>query len=146
MIAGAALVPVAKRFPFISIAPRTKNIALSREDKIWLDGKREIGESGFEQIDGAAGVDRPDRTGPLQFANQFHALRVENWLANAGHECAIEIDAEEFDCRMHLSTKLGIDFRHAMHRLHSGGKIRNEIGLRTGNGTAEKRVAVALAH
>src|ERR1051326_4198626 len=44
MIAGAALVPVAERFPFVSVLPRTKNIALGGENEIGADGKCEIGD------------------------------------------------------------------------------------------------------
>ena len=97
VIAGAPLVPIAKGFPFFSVLTRTKDVTLGRENEIWADGKCEIGEPGFEQIHRATGVDRPDRTGVLQFANHFHAPRVEDWFANSRHECAVEIDAEQFD-------------------------------------------------
>src|SRR6185369_1618927 len=34
MIAGASVVPIAERFPFLAVLCRTKNVALSRQDKI----------------------------------------------------------------------------------------------------------------
>ena len=65
VVAGAALVPVAERFPFVSILPGTKNIALCRENEVWLNRECEIGEAGFEKIDRTARVNRPERTGIL---------------------------------------------------------------------------------
>jgi hypothetical protein len=59
-----------------------------------MDRECERSESGFEQINGTASVNRPERAGTLQFANQLHTLRVENWFANSGHQRAVEIDAE----------------------------------------------------
>src|SRR6266568_2342472 len=69
VIARATRVPVAKRFPVVSVSSRTKNIALSREDEVRADRECEIREAGFEQINRTARVDRPDRAGFLQFAN-----------------------------------------------------------------------------
>ena len=97
VIARAACVPVAKRFPVVSVSSRTKNIALSREDEVRADRECEIREAGFEQINRTARVDRPDRAGFLQFTNEFHTLRVENGFANAGNERPVEIDAQQFD-------------------------------------------------
>ena len=97
MITRAALIPIPKWLPFVSVLPRAKNIPLGREDEVRADGKCEIGETRFEQINGTTRVNRPDRTGILQFANQFHALRVQNWFANSGHQGAIEINAQQFD-------------------------------------------------
>jgi len=97
VIARAARVPVAKRFPVVSVSSRTKNIALSREDEVRADRECEIREAGFEQINRTARVDRPDRAGALQFTNEFHTLRVENGFANAGNQRPVEIDAQQFD-------------------------------------------------
>jgi hypothetical protein len=85
----------------VSILPPAKNIALGCENEIWTDRECEISESGLEQINGTARINRPDRAGALQFANQLHALRVENWFANSRHQRSVEIDAEQFDSRMH---------------------------------------------
>ena len=97
MISCALLVPIPKWLPFLSILAGAKDVALGCKDEVWADGECEINESGFEKINGTTRVYRPDRTGALQFANQFHARRIENWFANARHECAIEIDAQQFD-------------------------------------------------
>src|SRR5262249_438295 len=97
VIVRAAFVPVAKRLPLVSVASPTKNIALSCQDEVRADRECEIREAGFEQINRTPRIDRPDRAGFLQFANQFHALRVENWLANPRHERAVKIYAEQFD-------------------------------------------------
>jgi len=71
-----------------------KNISLGCQDEVWADGECEIGQPGFEEVNGTTRINRPDRAGALQFANQFHTLRVENWFANPRHECAIKIDAQ----------------------------------------------------
>jgi hypothetical protein len=97
VVSRAALVPIPEWLPLLSILPRAKNIALGCEDEVWADWKCEISEPGFEKVNGATRVYRQERASLLQFANQFHALRIENWFANARHECAIEIDAQQFD-------------------------------------------------
>src|SRR5436309_366902 len=97
VISRAALVPVAKWLPLVSILPRAKDIALGCEDEVWADRKCEISEPGFEKVNGTTRVYRPDRASLLQFANQFHALRIENRFAHPRDECAIEIDAQQFD-------------------------------------------------
>jgi hypothetical protein len=77
--------------------PGAKNIALCRENEVWPDREGETCQTGFEQIDRTTGVDRPERANILQFANQFHAPRVEYWFANSRHKRAVEIDAQQFD-------------------------------------------------
>src|ERR1041385_8399222 len=39
VVPGTALVPIAERFPFVSILRGTKNIALCSENEIWPNGK-----------------------------------------------------------------------------------------------------------
>ncbi len=97
VISRAPLVPVPKWLPFVSVLAGTKNIALSRENEVWADRECKISESGFEKINGTTRVYRPDRASLLQFANQFHALRIENRFTNPRHKRAIEIDAQQFD-------------------------------------------------
>src|SRR5207248_9873838 len=97
MIARAALVPIAKRLPFFAVRARTKNFALGGEDEIRANRKLKISETGFEKIDGSAGVDRPDRPSLLQFANQFQAIAIENRLAHPRNHRAVKIETEKFD-------------------------------------------------
>jgi hypothetical protein len=97
VISRAPLVPIPKWFPLVSILPGAKHIALGCEDEIRPDVECEISEPGLEQINGTTRVNRPDGASLLQFANQFHALRIENGFANVRHECAVEIDAQKFD-------------------------------------------------
>src|ERR1700688_5023081 len=65
VVPGAALVPVAERFPFVSILPGTKNIALCSENEVWLNRECEIGEARFEEIDRTTCLNRPHDTGIL---------------------------------------------------------------------------------
>src|SRR5215475_8773709 len=95
MIARASLVPIAERFPFFPVLSRAKNVAFSRQDEIRTNRQRELGKPFFEQIDGAARVDRPDRASILQLANQCDTFRVEYRFASTRHECSIKIDTEQ---------------------------------------------------
>ena len=95
MIARASVVPIAERFPFLTVSCRTKNVAFGRENEIRTNRERELGKTFFEQIDRAPCVDRPDRASVLQLTNQFHALRVEDRLANTRNERPIKIDTEQ---------------------------------------------------
>src|SRR5713101_1157237 len=76
VLARTTFVPVAKRFPFLSILSRPKHVAFAGENEIGSHRKREIGEAGFEEIDRATGVDREKDAIALQIANQIHATIV----------------------------------------------------------------------
>ena len=97
VIPRTAFVPIAKRLPFVPIWPATENIALGGKNEIRVDRECEICQSGFEQIDRATRINRPDRARVTQFANQFHALRIENRFADTRNERAVEIDAEQLN-------------------------------------------------
>ena len=113
MIARAALVPIAKRLPFFAVRARTKNFAFGGEDEIRANRKFKISETGFEKIDGSAGVDRPDRPSLLQFANQFQAIAIENRLAHPRNHRAVKIETEKFDFLRVQAFNLGIDLANA---------------------------------
>src|SRR5437660_6818791 len=68
MLACATFVPIAKGFPFCSIFSPAKHVAFARENEIGPHRKREIGETGLKQVDGAAGVDREEHAIVLQIA------------------------------------------------------------------------------
>src|SRR5437667_3937397 len=150
MFPRAAIVPIAKRFPITSILSGTKNVAFGREDAIRANREREISQTRLQQIDGATGINCPDRASLLQFANQSHALRIENWFASARNKRSVEIHAEKLNSRVHPEANLGIDFANAIRdgfwvklRVQTRG-CGNEISLRTGDGTARESVALNL--
>ena len=95
MIARASLVPIAERFPFFAVFSRTKNVSFRRENEIRTHRQRELGETFFKQIDRAPSVDRPDRTSVLQFANQFHTLRVEHRFGRTRNKRPVKIDTKQ---------------------------------------------------
>src|SRR6266536_1017749 len=66
VVARAPLVPIPKWLPFISVLAGAKDIAFGCKDEIWADGECEISKPGFEQINGTARVNRPDRASLLQ--------------------------------------------------------------------------------
>src|SRR5262249_39102728 len=95
MIARASLVPIAERFPFFAVFSRTKNVAFSRQDEIWTNRQRELGETFLEQIDRPPRVDRPDRASVLQLANQLDTLRVEYRFGGTRNKSSIKISTEQ---------------------------------------------------
>src|SRR4029077_10603849 len=103
MVARAALVPIAKRFPFFAVVTRTENLAFGRQNKIGTHRKFEIGQAGFEQIDRTAGVNREKNAAVLQIADQLHAGLVQDWFTLARDERAVEIDTEKFDFHVDLT-------------------------------------------
>ena len=104
MIARASVVPIAERFPFLTLSCRTKNVAFGRENEIRTNRERELGDAFFEQIDRAPRVDRPDRASILQLANQLHTLRVEHRFGSTRNKRPIKIDTEQSNWRRHPKT------------------------------------------
>src|ERR671919_2676145 len=98
MIARALLVPIAERFPFLTVSSRTKNVTFGRENEIRTNRQRKLGETCFEQIDRTPGVDCPDRASVLQLANQLHTLRVEHGFGITRHKRPVKIDTEQSNC------------------------------------------------
>src|SRR4029453_5461423 len=94
---STALIPTTESFPFVAILPRPKNVAFGREDEIWADRELKMSQTRVEQADRATSIDCPHRAGVLQFANQFHALRIENRFADARNERAIKIQTEKLN-------------------------------------------------
>src|SRR5437667_49638 len=91
MLACATFVPIAKGFPFCSIFSPAKHVAFARENEIGPHRKREIGETGLKQVDGAAGVDREEHAIVLQIAEKELFLKDQIQKAeNAGNFEEIE--------------------------------------------------------
>src|SRR6266403_1914418 len=104
MVARAALVPIAERLPFFAVVSRTENLAFGRQDKIRTHRKFEIGQTGFEQIDRTAGVNREKNAALLQIADQLHTALVQDRFAHARNERAVEIDAKKSNLGAHGSA------------------------------------------
>ena len=85
-----------------------------------MDRELEIGQARFEQIDGPAGIDRPDDAVLLQLLDVFHAAAIEHGIAAVRDQRAVEIGAEKADFGGHRSGNLGFDFataiRHGLAR------------------------------
>ena len=97
MVLRTALVPATECFPVVAILPGPKNVAFGREDKIGGGSGMKNQLNRIEQIDGATSIDCPHRAGVLQFANQFHAPRIENRFADARNECSIKIQTQKLN-------------------------------------------------
>jgi len=96
VFARYSLIPVSKRFPFrLAVGRRPKDVALAGEDEIGMNGKIQIGQAGFQQIDRTASVDRPGRALFLQAGNVLEAVAVEHGLAAMGDERAVKISADK---------------------------------------------------
>ena len=104
VIARDPLVPVSVRLPFSAVGGGPKDVALARQDEIGMDRELEIGQARFEQIDGPAGIDRPDDAVLLQLLDVFHAAAIEHRIAAVRDEGAVEIGAEKTDFARTLRT------------------------------------------
>ena len=109
-----------------------------------MDRKLEIHEARLEQVDGASGVDRPEDAVRLQLLDVFHAAAIEDGIFSVRDQGTVEIGAEKANFGGHRNGKLGFDLATAIRlRLAPAdksanieGQDRNEIGLRTGDGTS----------
>ena len=79
-----------------------------------MDRELEIGQARFEQIDGPAGVDRPDDAVLLQLLDVFHAAAIEHGIAAVRDKRAVEVGAEKADFGGHRDGNLGFDFATAI--------------------------------
>ena len=66
-----------------------------------MDRELEIRQARLEQIDGAAGVDRPNDAVRLQLLDVFHAIAIEHGIVAVRDQSAVEIGAEQTDFRGH---------------------------------------------
>ena len=94
VVPGDTLIPVSVWFPFSAVGGGAKNIALARQDKIGMDRKVEISQARFEEIDGTAGIDRPDHAVLLQLLDIFHATAIEHGVEAVRDKRPVEVGAE----------------------------------------------------
>ena len=74
-----------------------------------MDWEFEIGQARLEQIDGPAGIDRPNDAIFLELFDVFHAATIEHRIVAMRHERAIEIGAEQANLWRHREANLEFD-------------------------------------
>lgn len=124
MIGGATRIPIAESLPRPAVFAGTKDVAFAGENEIRTEGKFEIDEAGLEQIDRASGIDGPERAAILQFANQLHALSIQDRFAYARNNRAVEIGAEKFDFHVGRAVALGKAGRSYIDSITSRSKSK----------------------
>src|SRR3954451_13689675 len=116
MFARHTIVPVAKRFPAAAIFGRAKNVALTRQDEVGVNREFKIDQTGFEQVNGPPGIDRPNYAFRLQRLDALHATAVEYGIAPTSDQRSVEIGAEQADVSRHAGTTLKSDPDSAIRR------------------------------
>ena len=131
-------------FPFSSVGRGTKYVALARQDEIGMDRKIEIGQARFQEIDGTAGIDCPDRRHSPAAPQSLHASTIEHRIAAMRDESSVEVSAEQADLGGHERANLGFAFATAIRlRLASSdshAKLDTEIRMKSAYELAMERL------
>ena len=69
-----------------------------------MDRKLEIAQARFEEIDGSAGINRPDDAIILQLLHIFHAVMIEHGISAVRDKGAVEVGAKEADLGGHRTV------------------------------------------